>query len=121
MKNPKDIKPGTIYLCGPITGLPNNNFEAFARVQEKLDAENVPNVNPHELFNGIDTKNFTHGDYMKHCISHLAFCDMVVTLKGWEQSIGATMEVRIARDMGKKIIHENVLNVKQLIHVDQQG
>lgn len=113
MKKPQEIKPGTFYVCGPITGIHENNFPAFKKVQEVLDSEAISNIIPHEIFDGIDTKNFTHADFMKHCISHLAFCDKVITLKGWESSVGATMEVRIARAMGKEVINAEVF-LKQL-------
>ena len=113
MKQPNQTKPGAVYICGPITGLPLNNAPEFSRIQEQLDAENIPNINPHEIFEGIDVVEFKHADYMKHCISYLAFCDKVITLKGWESSVGATMEVRIARSMGKEVIIADVF-IKQL-------
>lgn len=113
MKQPQETKPGTIYVCGPITNIPENNFPAFKKVQEVLDSEAISNIIPHEIFDGIDTKDFTHNDFMKYCVSHLAFCDKVITLKGWESSVDATMEVRIARAMGKEVINADVF-LKQL-------
>lgn len=99
----KFIPPNTVYICGPITGLPHENRQAFADVQQKLQELNVECVNPHDLFNDLDTSAFTHDDYMRVCISALSFCDKVVTLPGWENSKGALMEVQVARIMGKEV------------------
>jgi hypothetical protein len=101
----KFIPPKTVYIAGPITGLENNNHQAFKDVQEKLLQLNVNCINPHDLFDGLDTSAFTHDDFMRVCISALSFCDKVVTLPGWENSKGATMEVQIARIMGKEVVY----------------
>lgn len=104
MNNPINTLPGCIYICGPITGLPLNNVYAFEAVERIIEASGVKCHNPQKLFDGIDTTNFEHRDYMKVCVSYLAMCDIVVTLDGWEDSVGAKQEVFISRTMGKSIV-----------------
>ncbi len=94
-----------IYLVGPITGLEKLNYPEFIMAQELLNALGMDTVVPHDIFQGMDTSNFEHNDYMKHCIKEMVFCDTVVTLKDWELSKGAKMEVNIAREMGMEVIH----------------
>lgn len=103
MRNPREIQPGTIYICGPITGLPGLNFTAFAHAEERLNALGFNTINPHEIFRDVNTEGFEHADYMKHCISFLGMCDRVVCLEGWEQSIGASMEVKCSHTLGKPV------------------
>ncbi len=100
----KNILPGTIYICGPVTGLPLNNFPAFQEAEEELTKLGAKCLNPHSLFENLVTKHYEHDDYMRVCISALALCDSVVTLNGWEQSKGADMEVKIARLMNKEVV-----------------
>jgi len=105
MQNPMHIENGTVYIAGPIRNQVLNNVPAFEEAEEKLNALGYDCVNPHKIFEGVDTTNFKQADYMKRCISYMAMCDVVVTLPNWENSPGATEEVEIARRMGKEIIH----------------
>lgn len=94
-----------IYIAGPITDMPNNNHSEFALAEQYLKGKGHRVVNPHSIFDSIDTTGFDHSEYMKHCVSELAHCDEVVTLQGWETSKGAKQEVDIARIMGKPVKH----------------
>lgn len=117
MKNPLEIKPGTIYIAGPITNMLLNNFPAFEEVQKKIEAAGFKCINPHEIFEGIDVEDFKHRDYMKVCVSFLAMCDIVVTLEGWADSTAARQEVVIAREMGKDIRPASTIkNVLEELH-----
>lgn len=89
----------TIYLSGPITGLPQNNYKDFALAQERIEALGHKVLNPHEFFEQKDVRDWTHNDFMRVCIAEMMKADLVVTLPGWEKSIGATIEVQIARLM----------------------
>lgn len=100
----KTIQPGTVYICGPITGLPLNNFPAFQEAEDELTKMGIKCLNPHSLVEFLDTKHYEHDDYMRVCVSALAFCDRIVTISGWENSKGADMEVKIARIMNKEVV-----------------
>ena len=87
-----------IYLCGPITGIPQNNYLQFKEAAEILRNAGYQSViNPHDLFEGIDTSGFAHHDYMKVCLKTMVDCDLLLTLDDWEKSVGATLEVKVAR------------------------
>ncbi len=93
------MKQKTIYLSGPITGLPENNYKGFALAQERLESLGHKVLNPHEFFEGSNTRDWTHDDFMRICIAEMMKADEVVTLPGWEHSKGAMIEVKIARLM----------------------
>ena len=45
------MKVLTIYISGPISGLPDGNRPAFAEMAVTLRSKGWEVVNPHELFN----------------------------------------------------------------------
>lgn len=87
----------SIYLSGPITGLAELNLPTFRECEETLKAQGYKVCVPHDLFDGLDTKDWEHKDYMRVCIAAMMSYDKVVTITGWENSQGANMEVDIAR------------------------
>lgn len=89
----------TAYISGPITGLPENNYKGFALAQERLEALGYNVLNPHEFFEGTNTRDWTHEDFMRICIAEMMKADLIVTLPGWENSKGSEIEVKIARLM----------------------
>lgn len=99
----------TIYLSGPITGLPQNNFKEFALAQESVEALGYKVLNPHDFFQDQDTIDFQHQDFMRVCVAKMMKADLVVTLPGWEKSLGATIEVQIARLMYIEVTNYIVL------------
>lgn len=99
----------TIYLSGPITGLPQNNYKEFALAQERVEALGYKVLNPHEFFEGKDTRQWDHPDFMRVCIAEMMKADLIVTLPGWEHSIGAKMEVDIARILNIEVTNYIIL------------
>jgi hypothetical protein len=96
----------TIYLSGPITGMAENNFTAFAKVEEKLNALGHNVLNPHTICQDVNPKDFATEEHywqycMRLCVAAMSVdADMVLTLDGWEHSRGAKKEVNIARELG---------------------
>lgn len=101
---PNQVTNDYIYICGPITKITDGNKAAFYKAEEQLNSFGLKTINPHELFLGVDTRNYSHQDYMDLCISYMAMCGTILTLDGWWLSDGATQEVNIARLMKKKVI-----------------
>lgn len=85
--------------------MPELNYPEFIHAQEKLNALGFKTIIPHDLFQFMDTKEFKHNDFMRHCIKNMMDADFVVTLKDWDQSKGAKMEVAIARELEMEVIH----------------
>lgn len=90
-----------IYLSGPMTGLPNHNFEAFNAAADRLRSQGYHVSNPAE--NGVN-KEWAWADYLRQDIEQMLHCDGVALLKGWESSKGAKLEVYIARQLGMPIV-----------------
>lgn len=102
---PKTPRRRIVYICGPITGRPNNNKEAFALASEKWRKIGYEVINPHELCEDIVSQHDGTAEElwqacMKRDISWMVGCDIVVLLKGWNESRGATMERTIAQQLG---------------------
>jgi hypothetical protein len=95
-----------IYLSGPMTGLPNLNFDNFNRVAENLRVLGYKVVNPAESFEG--KTNLPRAEYMRKDIHNVLNCMIVVALDGWIESKGALTELRVAREVGLKVVDERL-------------
>ena len=82
-----------IYLSGPMSGLPDNNYPAFNAEASRLRALGYTVENPAENDNGIAD---TWSDFMRLGIVQLVQCDVIALLPGWRDSRGAHMEREIA-------------------------
>lgn len=92
-----------IYISGPITG---NAFykQRFRQMQEAIEHCGFDVVNP--AYNSMAAPNATHDEYMRICFAQMRICDAIVFLKGWEASVGSSMEHDIAKNTGMKIFYE---------------
>ena len=122
-----DVTGKTVFLSGPMTGLPYNNLPAFVSAHELLSGYGARRIfNPafewlHELERNEPEKS--HEFYMRKCINELtmgdwfsedvglgaegelpARYDMVVRLDGWEGSGGAVMESEVAEACGIRVV-----------------
>ncbi|MEB0108278.1 DUF4406 domain-containing protein [Pseudomonas sp. MH9.3] len=94
-----------IYLIGPMTGLPDLNFPAFATMTESLRAGGHTVISPAEL----NPDGGSWNDCMRRDIAALMECDTVATLPGWEHSKGARLEVLIAERLGMTVVNAHDL------------
>jgi hypothetical protein len=94
-----------IYLSGPMTGLPELNFPAFAAMTASLRADGHTVTNPAE----INPDGGSWHDCMRRDIAALMDCDTVATLPGWEHSKGARLEVLIAERLGMTVVNAHDL------------
>lgn len=110
-----------VYISGPITGMPNENKEAFQKYEDKFRNIGLEPVNPHKLFTEKELIEFEKklkndeerwAAFMKKDIAELVNCDLIAVLPGWEKSKGANIEVRIARDLFMPII--DATNLQEL-------
>jgi len=85
--------PATVYICGPMTGLPEHNYPAFHAEAKALRAEGHTVVNPAELDHSA---NETWEDHMKTDVKAMMDCDTICVLPGADNSDGATKERMIA-------------------------
>jgi hypothetical protein len=86
----------TIYISGPITGMPQGNRAAFADAARQLEAAGYQPVNPHGLGAALRERMApvepAWSDYMRPCIAAVMGCDGIALLPGWHKSRGATKE-----------------------------
>lgn len=99
-----------VYLSGPISNMPGDNFKEFALAQEKIEAMGFKVLNPHEICRFIDPGLYDSTEAhweacMRECCAKLPYAHHLVTLQGWEISKGAKKEVAIARELGFIKVH----------------
>jgi hypothetical protein len=97
------------YLSGPMTGLPEFNFPEFNRVAALWREKGYRVFNPAENHNGVTTLD--RPVYMRTDIEQLLQAEIVVVLDGWEQSVGARLEVAIARELGLLVMDNDGADV----------
>ncbi len=94
-----------VYICGPISGLPDNNKPAFEAAANLINSNYFQAINPHVLC--IDIVHSHKGTpeelwtkCMKRDITYMLDCDFVVLLPGWHKSRGAMVEINTAAAVG---------------------
>lgn len=98
--------PLCLYLSGPMTGLPGNNYAAFNRAARVLRDMGYEVRNPAELVppymwairRGAAAVDWR--DWMRVALALMMQCDEIVMLDCWEESKGACMERDIAERLG---------------------
>lgn len=84
---------GPIYVCGPMTGLPQKNYPAFNEAARKLREQGYVVENPAEM---PDIPDGTWADYMRAALTQMMRSRSIAYLPGWERSEGAQLESLIA-------------------------
>ena len=104
-----------IYISGPMTGYPDNNFPAFNEHADCLREFGYEVVNPAEINVGLDEP--AHGTpewqaFYQAClradIKALCGCAAISLLPGWEKSSGAHLELHIAHRLGLEVLISGV-------------
>lgn len=90
-----------VYLAGPMTGLPDFNYPAFHAAAARLRADGHHVENPAE--NPHPPCGSWQG-YMRLAIAQLITCDTIALLPGWESSRGASIENRLASELGMTVL-----------------
>lgn len=95
----------TLYISGPMAGIPEHNFPAFFSAEDRLREQGFLVNNPAALQpgppEGLDA-DATWAWCLKRDIPHLLTADEVVCLPGWQLSRGAMLEVMIAQRLFMK-------------------
>lgn len=98
---------GKIYIAGKITGT-TDYLERFAKAEEWLNENGYRDmvINPAKISNGLPSGTTTYKDYIRIGLSMLETCDTIFMLKGWEESLGASLELQYAMTLGYKVLYE---------------
>ena len=104
-----------IYVSGPISGYDNYNEPLFRATQARIVALGHIAVIPHDIkaynHSGECRRSYAPGEDGRHTAAcHLRSdlitmlqCDVVLTLPGWEDSVGARTEVMTAMTCGMPV------------------
>ncbi|MDR2173632.1 MAG: DUF4406 domain-containing protein [Burkholderiales bacterium] len=90
-----------IYISGPMTGLPQDNFPAFHAEAARLRGLGYDVISPAELNPG---SNKTWRECLRADLQALLICDTIAMLEGWQDSEGAHLEMNVAHRVGIKIV-----------------
>lgn len=96
----------TLYVSGPMSGIPEFNYPAFEEATQQLRAAGYTVVSPHELDGdaGVDLgQPFTHEDRiaaMKRDAIAVLDADGIAVLPGWANSTGALAELALGWAVG---------------------
>lgn len=91
----------TVYLSGPMSGLPDYNRPEFNAAAASLRSLGYEVVNPAEV---PEPPCKSWEGYMKVAVAQLVRCDVVALLPGWGASRGARLEYRLAHDLGMVVV-----------------
>lgn len=94
-----------VYISGPMSFRPGNNFEAFDIAARDLANLGLEPVNPAELDRTAPLReSATWEDFLKRDLAIVLECDAVCVLEHWQTSAGAAFEVDVARRLRIPVI-----------------
>lgn len=104
----------SIYVAGPMTGIPHHNFKAFDAAVERLRLAGWLVYSPVEIgwLCGVNTSDENEPDaetyrrLVRAEMAALVQCDAIYLLKGWESSKGTRLELEVALAIGMEVIQE---------------
>lgn len=88
------MRKPVVYLSGPITGV-KDYWKPFEEAEDRLASVGFSVINPAKLPEGMTTRQ-----YMAINLASLMTADAVLTVDGWYGSVGASLEVELARYCG---------------------
>jgi hypothetical protein len=95
----KRVMTNTIYIAGPITGVPNY-WEAFEWAEEMVTGLGYTALTPSRLPHGI-----SNAQAMRICFAMIDSADVVLFLPGWDNSEGAQLEYLYCEYIKKPYVH----------------
>ncbi len=86
-----------IYISGPMSGYPDNNFPAFDAAALRLTALGYSAVNPADINKQMNPDDVgLYSKCIRNDLKALADCDAIYMLNGWQKSVGAKLELENA-------------------------
>lgn len=101
----------TIYIAGPMAGLPEFNYPAFYKAEKELMKGGWRVVNPARFDAVFNAYNEGIEDRMLDAVCEaeravIPHLDAIYLLKGWEESKGAILELKVALEHNLEILIE---------------
>jgi hypothetical protein len=91
-----------IYLAGPMSGIKEYNYPAFAKAAKKLRVAGHWVLNPAELNPPVKEYRLCLAVDLAWICSH---AEAIALLPGWENSKGSAVEFALAKALGLKFIY----------------
>ena len=105
--NTKNIsKQQTVYLSGPMTGLPDCNRAAFNSRAEAFRAAGYEVQNPADISVTFGTHK-SYEFYFKRALRMMLTSDVVYVFGDYARSRGVNMELQVAQMAGMPIVRED--------------
>lgn len=110
--SPSESVGRSVYIAGPMRGIPELNFPEFYRIAAKWEKQGWRVVNPAQMdkeHGYVPTKtqtsfaNLSIEQAMARDLPAVASVDAIALMRGWERSQGANMELKHAIEMGKHV------------------
>jgi hypothetical protein len=105
-----ELHVASVYLAGPMRGLPEFNFPAFDAAALDLRARGYTVCSPAEMDKELDDFDPNVDEarsmafYMTRDLPAVCSSDAVVVLPGWQKSQGALLETHVARACGIPVL-----------------
>lgn len=98
-----------VYLAGPISGMPENNFPAFHRAAADLRAAGHEVFNPAEF--GAEKSESDRRAILRDELAWICdHAEAIALMPGWERSRGATAELALANAIDLKVLRLTATN-----------
>ena len=94
------MKRETVYISGPMSGLPDFNYPAFDAKEHQLVRAGYGVRNPANI---AGEHSWTWQQWMKAALKLQLEADVVHMLPGWRKSRGARIERRLALILGQRV------------------
>ena len=103
-----------LYLCGPMTGLPDHNRPAFFAAAEQLRSAGYMVINP--AANNVPVSAPWQSHMRADIAEMVNVCDAVATLPGCEYSKGARIEITLATGLGWRVFPVEAWLERAVLH-----
>lgn len=90
------------YISGPMSGIPDENYPAFNYAAAVLRRYDYRVCNPAET--SAHLGELEHHEFLRFDLHRVLEADVVFVLPGWEESVGAKIEVAVACRVGTPVI-----------------
>ena len=97
----------TLYVAGPMTGLPEFNYPAFEDARARLEAAGYEVLCPTDNEEGDTPGAHPWQWYMRRAIAQVIEADAIAVLPDAACAKGALLEIQIARALDMPVASEN--------------
>lgn len=91
----------TLYIAGPMTGLPDLNFPAFFEAEDLLKKAGFVVLNPADRAGRVTGQPWSW--YLRRGVADVTESDGIALLPGWGDSRGARLEWFVGRGLNLPI------------------